>query len=214
ARQMNTFVQTTVVDYDKKRVRIVFDAMRVYPSTQPVKFTEVIDGDVGMLQSPDANGKIASERLHPSRMATRLRDVNRMPLRLLYVAKNAKDLRREADKPGGKVKLQVLKYTDSGLPVELQIDSFNQLPVRVIYSEDDPVEGDSLNEVSFDGWKDVGDGVRLPQTITTYINGKKLREERIRTLINNPKYDEASFAIPAEVRSQSENGQRIVSQWT
>ena len=49
ARQMNTFGQTTLVDYEKKRLRITFDAVRVYPSTAPVKFTEVIDGDVGLL---------------------------------------------------------------------------------------------------------------------------------------------------------------------
>ena len=214
ARQMNTFGQTTLVDYEKKRLRITFDAVRVYPSTAPVKFTEVIDGDVGLLQSPDANNKVVSERLHPSRYATRLRDFNRLPLRLLYTAKNAPDLRREADKPGGKVKIEVLKYTDAGLSVELQIDSFNQLPARVIYTEDDPVEGDSSNEVAFADWKDAGGGVRLPQTITTYVNGKKLREERVRTLINNPKIDDASFAIPEEIRAQPENGQRIVSQWT
>src|SRR5262249_13101206 len=105
SRQMNTFKQTTLIDYENQRVRITFNAVRVYPSTQPVKFTEVIDGDAGMLQSPDANNKTVSERLHPSRRETRLRDFRRSPVRLLYTAKNASDLRRGEDKPGGKVKI-------------------------------------------------------------------------------------------------------------
>jgi len=212
-RQMNTFTQTTLVDYEKKQLRVTFDAVRVYPSTQPVKFVEVMDAQAGMLTSPDANNKIVTERLHPSRHATRLRDFNRLPLRILYTAKNAPDLRREADRPGGKVKIEVLKFTDSGLPVELQFDQFDQLPLRVIYTEDDPVEGDSLNEVLFTDWKEV-DGVRLPQTITTLINGKKIREERVQKISNNKKVDGSSFAIPPEIRAEPENGERIVSQWT
>src|SRR5262245_48099312 len=113
-RQMNTFTQTVLVDYEKKRIRLAFDAVRVYPSTQPVKFTETIDAEAGMLQSPDANNKITSEPLHPSRRAARLRDFDRLPMRVLYTAKIAADLRREPDKPGGKVRLEVLKYTDNG----------------------------------------------------------------------------------------------------
>src|SRR5262245_21147680 len=168
ARQLNTFGQTVMVDFEKKRMRINFDAARVYPFPQPVKFTEVNDGDAAMLQTTDAATKrLISERLHPSRYAARMRDFNRLPVRVLYTAKNASDLRRDADLPGQKTKIQVLKYTDMGLPVELQLDSFNQLPTRVIYTEDDPVEGDSLNEVVFTDWKDIGGGVRLPQTIST-----------------------------------------------
>jgi glyoxylase-like metal-dependent hydrolase (beta-lactamase superfamily II) len=211
-RQMNTFTQTTLADYEKQRLRITFDATRVYPAPGPVKFTEVISGDVGMLQSSD-NGKITADRLHPSRRVTRMRDFNRLPLRLLYAAKNASDIRRDEDKPGGKLRLQILKYTDAGLQVELQIDKFNQLPTRVIYKEDDPVEGDSVNEVVFDEWKEPVNGVRTPQRMTTFVNGKKLREETIKTLAANPKFDEASFNIPLDVRAQPENGAPIVSQW-
>src|SRR5262245_7428573 len=63
SRQVNNFKQTTVVDFEKKRMRLTFDAVRVYPAPGPVKFTEVIDGDVAMLQSTDAAGKPALERL-------------------------------------------------------------------------------------------------------------------------------------------------------
>src|SRR3989475_11618690 len=40
-----------------------------------------------------------------------------------------------------------------------------------------------------------------------------MREDRVRTLINNPKCEGDGLPIPAEIRSQPEVGERIVSQW-
>ena len=211
-RVINQFGQDVIVDFEKNRMRLSFDSVREYPSRQPVKFAEVIEGDAGMLETPQADGKTTRERMHPSRYATRLRDMHRMPLRLLYTAKNAADLTREADKADGKITLNILHFKDGGQPVELQLDSFNKLPMRVIYTEDDPIYGDTLNELAFVDWRDYS-GVRLPQTIVTFLNGNKIREERVRTLINNPKYEEASLTVPPEIRSQPEVGERIVSQW-
>src|SRR5688572_27421080 len=205
-RQINSFEQTLLVDYSRKRIRLTFNAARTYPTSAPVRFVEVIDGDIGMLEG-------TNERLHPSRLATRLRDYNRLPLRLLYTAKAAGDLSRAQDRVASGANVQVLKYSDGGAPVELHIDSVSKLPVRVISMEDDPIYGDTPNEVSFTDWTDR-DGIRLPSTQTTLLNGKKIREERIRTVVSNPPIDDALFAIPIAVRSQTENGQRIVSQWT
>ena len=212
ARAINTFGQSLVADFEKNRYRLTFDAIRVYPNRSPVKFAEVIDGDAGMLESLDTNGKVVRERLHPSRLAARLRDLRRLPIRLLHTAKNAPELTRLEDKADGKTTLHILHYKDGNQPVELQLDSFNKLPMRVIYTEDDPIYGDTLNELAFQDWRDY-DGIRLPQAQAVFLNGNKIREERVRTLIQNPKFDEAGLAIPDEVRSQPENGERIVSQW-
>ena len=211
-RVINTFGQSIAVDFEKKRMRLVFDAVRSYPTTMPVKFTEVIDGDAGMLEVSDAAGKPVRSRLHPSILATRLRDINRMPIRVLNTAKNAADLTRAEDKNDGKTTIHILRYTDGGLAVELQLDSFNKLPLRVIYTEDDPIYGDTLNELAYLDWRDYN-GIRLPQGQAIFLNGNKIREERVRTLIHNPKLEENSLAVPGEIRSQPENGQRIVSQW-
>src|SRR5438105_2579356 len=193
-------------------MRLSFDAMREYPARGPVKFVEVLDGDGGMVETPQADGKTTRERMHPSRYATRRRDMRRMPIRILYTAKNAPDLTREPDKIDGKVTINVLHFKDGGQPVELQLDSFNKLPLRVIYTEDDPIYGDTLNELAFFDWRDYN-GVRLPQTQAVFLNGNKIREERVRTLINNPKYEESSLTVPETIRSQPEVGDRIVSQW-
>jgi glyoxylase-like metal-dependent hydrolase (beta-lactamase superfamily II) len=212
-RQVDMFGQSILVDLESNKLRLSHDGKRTYPAPAPVKFIEVIDGDVGMLQSMTADGKVVNERLHPSRYATRLRDLNRLPLRVLKIAKASPVLTREADVKIDNKTFNVLKYADSGQAVELQLDSFNKLPARVIYTEDDPIYGDTRNELSFGDYKDV-DGVRQPQTFVTFLNANKIREERVRTLINNGKLDPASFTIPDEVRSQPESGERIVSQWT
>ena len=211
-RLINNYGQTILVDYEKNRMRLSFDAIREYPARNPVKFVEVIEGDAGMLETPQADGKTSRERMHPSRYATRVRDMHRMPMRLLYTAKNASDLTREPDKTDGKTTINIVHFKDSGQAVEIQFDSFNKLPVRVIYTEDDPIYGDTLNELAFVDWREYS-GVRLPQTQAIFLNGNKIREEHVRTLINNPKYEESTLAIPADIRSQPEAGERLVSHW-
>jgi glyoxylase-like metal-dependent hydrolase (beta-lactamase superfamily II) len=212
ARVINRFSQNLVADFEKNRMRLTFDAIREYPNTLPVKFVEFIDGDTGLLETPDAKGNPVRERMHPSRLATRARDLRRLPVRLLYTAKNGTDLNRVEDKTDGKVTVQIIRFKDGNLPVEVHFDSFNKLPIRVIYTEDDPIYGDTLNELAYIDWRDYS-GVRLPQTTAVFVNGNKIREERARNIINNPKYDEAGMVIPADIKSQPASGEAIVSQW-
>src|SRR6266513_2625632 len=47
ARLINKFAQTVIVDFEKNRVRLIFDAIRSYPNRQHLTFYEVIDGDAG-----------------------------------------------------------------------------------------------------------------------------------------------------------------------
>jgi glyoxylase-like metal-dependent hydrolase (beta-lactamase superfamily II) len=211
-RTINRFSQGIIVDFEKERMRLTFDAIREYPNTQPVKFTEVINGEAGMLETPDAKGNMVREPLHPSRLATRLRDVRRLPIRLLQTAKSGSDLNRVADKKEGGKTVHIIRYKDGDLPVEVHFDSFNKLALRVIYTEDDPIYGDTLNELAFAEWRDYN-GVRLPQVMATFLNGNKIREERARNIINNPRYDEAGLIVPDDVKAQPAVGEAIISQW-
>jgi hypothetical protein len=73
-RAINRFSQGIIFDIEKQRARITFDGIREYPNTLPLKFVEVIEGDTGMLETPDAKGNPVRERMHPSRLAARLRE--------------------------------------------------------------------------------------------------------------------------------------------
>src|SRR5262245_32428631 len=212
ARVINRFSQGIIADFERNRMRVSFDAIREYPNTLPVKFFEVIEGNSGMLETPDAKGHPVRAPLHPSRLPTRIRDLRRLPIRLLYTAKSAADVTRVEDKKEGNSTIQIIRFHDGNLPVEVHFDSFNKLPMRTIYTEDDPIYGDTLNELAFTDWRDYS-GVRLPQTTALFVNGNKIREERARNIINNPKYDEAGMAIPADIKAQPANGEAIVSQW-
>jgi glyoxylase-like metal-dependent hydrolase (beta-lactamase superfamily II) len=212
ARVINRFSQGIIYDFENKRMRLTFDAVREYPNTQPVKFTEVIDGDVGMLETTDAQGKVQREPLHPSRLATRQRDMRRTPIRLLQTAKAAPELTRVEDRKEGNAVVHVIRYKDGNLPVEVHLDSFNKLPIRVIYTEDDPIWGDTMNELAFLEWRDYN-GVRLPQVFAVFLNGNKIREERARNIINNPRIDAAGLVVPDEIKAKPGDGERIVSQW-
>jgi len=55
-RVINRYSQGIIVDFEKQLTRVTFDGIREYPSTQPVKFVEVINGDAGMLETPGAKG--------------------------------------------------------------------------------------------------------------------------------------------------------------
>src|SRR5215510_5976833 len=44
ARAINRFSQGIIYDFENKRMRLTFDAIREYPNTQPLKFVEVIEG--------------------------------------------------------------------------------------------------------------------------------------------------------------------------
>src|SRR5215813_5302232 len=211
-RVINRFSQGIIYDFENKRMRLTMDSVREYPNTQPVKFTEVIEGDTGMLETPDANGKVVQERLHPSRLATRLRDMRRAPIRLLYTAKAAPELTRIEDKKEGNSTIYVIRYKDGNQPVDVHFSSFNKLPVRVIYTEDDPIYGDTLNELTFTDWRDYS-GVRLPQTTAVFLNGNKVREESARNIINNPRIDAAGLVVSEEIKKQPAVGEPIVSQW-
>src|SRR5439155_1607165 len=56
-RVINQFGQDIVADFAKNRMRLSFDAIREYPSRQPVKFVEIVDSDGGMVETSQPDGK-------------------------------------------------------------------------------------------------------------------------------------------------------------
>jgi glyoxylase-like metal-dependent hydrolase (beta-lactamase superfamily II) len=221
-RQINGFGRTIQVDFSGPSIRLAFDGERIYPNTAPVRFVEVLAGDVGMLQRTDAEGETISTRMHPSRFAARMRNFNRLPSRMLAVARDSQGLTRLEDQIVDGKTIHILHYTDGGNAVEMQVDNFTKLPIRVIYTEDDPIYGDTLNELVYQDWRDsqvsatdTGQPInaRLPFGQTLFLNGVRYRQEEARNIINNGLFDNGMFDIAQEVQDQPEDGERVVSQW-
>ncbi len=222
-RQVNGWGRTLMIDYTNPSIYLNFDGERFYPNNQAVQFTELIDGDVGALQGTDEEGQAVYTRMHPSRFATRMRDFNRLATRLLFVARDSAELTRLEDQTVDGQTIHILQYQDAGHPVELQVDNFTKLPIRVTYTEDDPLYGDTRNELVYLDWREAqvdADetgapiNARLPHAQALFLNGERFREEAFRNLINNGSFQEGIFDIPQEVRDTPENGERQVSQWT
>src|SRR5262249_32296556 len=93
-RQITTFRYTLTRDLTRPRLRLEWEAQSL-GSNQTVRFVEIIDGSTGMLQEGEGSGK--QMRMHPGRLATRLREEQRNPARLILAAMNQKSLRHRGD---------------------------------------------------------------------------------------------------------------------
>ena len=210
---IDDFTQTLLVEYGRPSLRRTFDADRVWPTTMSFQFMEVMDGDDGMWVVPGEQGVAERSRLHPSIFATRRRDLNRMPVRVLAVAREAPELRMGEDRVVDGRSYHVVQYQDSGLLTELYIDSSTGLPGRVVSVEDDPLFGDTRNQVVYDDWRPTEGGIQLPHRMDLFLNDYKFLEERVQAVTNNPVLDRSAFEIPDEIRAEEEYGQRLVSYW-
>ena len=96
-----------------------------------------------MLQEGGDGGK--QIRLHPGRLATRLREEHRNPARLILVALNQKSLRHRGDAELYGKRHAVLSFTERGERQfrGINIDAQTRLPAQTEILEDDPLEGDS-----------------------------------------------------------------------
>ncbi|MBI3047501.1 MAG: MBL fold metallo-hydrolase [Acidobacteria bacterium] len=212
-RQVNSFSETVTVDFGRSAMRIAFEGQRTYPASGPLSFTEIVDGQNGSLEQADAAGVVSPVRLHASRHAARLRDLNRMPARVLTTASQAPGLNRLPDRAIDGVTYQVVTYQDAGQAVELLVDASTRLPARVAYLEDDPLLGDTRNEWVWSDWREVA-GVRLPHREERRLNGRVIRSTTLTEVENNPAAATNAFAIPAAALQEPEVGERIVSEWT
>ena len=209
-RQISSFRYTLTRDLTQARVRLDWDG-RNSARNETVRFVEVIDGSVGLLQEGD--DKTAKQtRLHPGRLVTRLREENRNPARLILVASASKSLRRLADAEIDGVKHRVVSFKDGGDEFHVYLDPKTSLPTQVDILEDDPLEGDSSFLLRYGDWRKI-DGVLTPFSLGYYLNGRPLQEEQIKSVRYNTPLAGDVFSIPESVRNQKPDAKPIASQW-
>src|SRR5919106_539046 len=180
-RQITTFRYTLTRDLAQPRLRLQWEGQSL-GSNQTVRFVEIIDGSTGMLQEGGDGGK--QVRLHPGRLATRLREEQRNPAKLILAALNQKSLRHRGDAELDGKRHAVLSFTESGDELRIYIDAETRLPTQTEILEDDPLEGDSSYMLRYGDWRKV-DGVMLPFGLRYELNGKALQEEQIKSIRHN-----------------------------
>ena len=210
-RQISTFRYTLTRDLSQPRLRLEWNGSNSARSS-PIVYLEVIDGDVGLLRESAASNAQTS-RLHPGRMATRLREERRAPATILFTASAAqKTLRRLADAEVDGQRQQVISFIDNGDEFQIYFDAKTHLPTQIDILEDDPLEGDSSYLLRYGDWRKVG-AVVMPFSLRYELNGKALQEEQIKSIQHNVTFIADPFAIPAAVRNQNTDAQPIASQW-
>jgi glyoxylase-like metal-dependent hydrolase (beta-lactamase superfamily II) len=208
-RQIATFRYTLTRDLAQPRLRLQWEAQSS-GGIQTVRFVETINGSTGMLQEGGDGGK--QIRLHPGRLATRLREEQRNPVKLILAALNQKSLRHRGDAEDDGKRYAVLSFSESGDEFRIYIDAQTRLPAQTEILEDDPLEGDSSYMLRYGDWRKV-DGVMLPFSLRYELNGKALQEEQIKSIRHNVALAGDVFAIPESVRSEKTDLKPIASQW-
>jgi glyoxylase-like metal-dependent hydrolase (beta-lactamase superfamily II) len=214
-RQIGTFRYTLTRDLTRPRLRLQWEAQSL-AGNPPARWIETIDGDVGMLQEASGrrlegdSGKAA--RLHPGRLATRLREELRNPPKLVLTALNAKSLKRLNDLECDGKTCNLVSFVSNGDEFRIYIDASTHLPIQTEILEDDPLEGDSSYMLRYGDWRKVF-GVMLPFSLRTELNGRPLQEETIQSIFNNPDIATDVFAIPDAVRREKTDAQPVASQW-
>jgi glyoxylase-like metal-dependent hydrolase (beta-lactamase superfamily II) len=210
ARAINTFRYTLARDLSRPRLRLEWQASG-FGRAEAVRFLEVIDGSVGLLQEGDEKSA-KQRRLHPGRMATRLREEKRNPARLLLLASASQSLRRLADADVDGVKHPVVAFTDGGDEFRIYLDPRTQLPTQTDLFEDDPLEGDTSFLLRYGDWRKVDD-VLIPFSLRYQLNGRPLQEEQIKSVGHNVLLGADTFAVANSIRTQQTDAKPIPSQW-
>ena len=209
-RQLSTFRYTATRDLTQPRLRYEWEA-RQLARNEDIRFLEVIDRDVGSLQ--EGTGAAAkTSRLHPGRMATRMRDEKRAPIRLLILAASQSSLRRLSDQDVDGRKNRVIYFKDGPDEFRVYFDARTSLPTQAEVLDSDPLEGDTSYMLRYSDWRKI-DGILLPFQLRYEINGRPFQEEQIKSLRNERSVASEVFSITESVRTQKTDAQPIASQW-
>ncbi|HEX9264067.1 MAG TPA: hypothetical protein VF977_06835, partial [Candidatus Binatia bacterium] len=209
-RQISTFRYTLIRQLGQPKLRLEWES-RNSARNETIRFVEVIDGAVGLLQ--EGESKTAKQsRLHPGRLATRLREEKRAPIDLVLTASTNNTLRRLADVQRDGLKYRVVGFKDGKDEFHVYLDPKTKLPTQTDVLEDDPLEGDSSYLLRYGDWRKV-DQIMMPFSLRYELNGRALQEEQIKSVKNNVTFVADPFNVPQAIRNEKSDVTPIASQW-
>src|SRR5262245_26426049 len=113
-RQTTEFRYTATRDLSQPRLRLEWDARILYPRDDSLRYVEIIDGSVGMLEEGGSGAGGKQSRLHPARLASRLREEKRAAAKIILVALGQKTLKRLPDAVVDGNSYRVVSFHESG----------------------------------------------------------------------------------------------------
>lgn len=126
-RQITAFRYTLTRDLTQPRMKLEWDS-KTLGARGDVRYVEIIDGSVGLLQEGGSDGK--QSRLHPARLATRLREEKRAAAKIILIALAQRSLKRLPDAEVAGKRHQVLAFQDSGDEFRIYLDPRPTFPFK------------------------------------------------------------------------------------
>jgi glyoxylase-like metal-dependent hydrolase (beta-lactamase superfamily II) len=203
---VSTFAYTLTRDIPGDRFRFDWTREITYPFVQSHAYSEVVDGNLGLVDGVDSLAGAATTGMPSVRLGT-LRKLHRLnsPLLLLRSAlADPASVEARPNEPFAGRNHRVLALTaESVSPVRLFIDPQTFLPAKADTFQDDPYYGDTLYEVLYEDWRRVGE-VMVPHRLTLRLTGLGrtvvVRTEERSSVENGVPAADELFAIPAELQ--------------
>lgn len=215
-RKVSNFTCTLLRDLNSGNLRYEWQRETVYPFALSWRYLEIINGDEGAIIGVDGGRSPAKRPASATRITTRKKEVSRSAASVLVNAlSRSNSFLRLMDQVIRGRQHYVVSYDDYGQLVILAIDAETRLLRKVEFLEDDPIYGDTQNELFFDDWRQVG-ASKFPFSLTYRVNGRVVMTEQIDSIENDVDLKPADFMIPEELAqidtSDGKRGERS-SQW-
>ena len=204
---VSTFSYTLNQDFAGDRFRFDWNREVTYPFVQSQAYTEVIDGNLGLVEGVDSLAGAATAGMPSVRLAT-IRKLHRLnsPLLLLRsaLANPPESVETRPDELFAGRTHQVFALTAEPVsPVRLFVDPLTSLPSKADTLQDDPYYGNTLYEVLYEDWRPVG-AVMVPHRLTLRLTGLvrtvTVRTEERSAVENDVALADELFAIPVELQ--------------
>ncbi|HEV8715081.1 MAG TPA: MBL fold metallo-hydrolase [Candidatus Binatia bacterium] len=215
-RKASTFTCTLIRDLTNGNVRYEWQRETFPPLTATWRYSEILSGDQGAILGADGARSPAQHAASAARIAARRKELSRSPVSVLLNAlARSSSLLRLADQLIYASRHYVVSYNDGGQFVIIALDAQSRLPTKVEFLEDDPLAGDTNNELFFTDWRQVG-ALKLPFELTYRVNGQIVMTEHIDSIENNIDVNAVGFTIPEDLsQTDTTDGRRgeQSSQW-
>jgi len=187
-------------DLNTQRYLTQWNLATRYPTINQFDFTEIINGEHGMVDGVDGFfGLPPRVAMKSNRLGARIKLYEMSsPLSLIKKAlSQADELRYQGRKKiNGRPHYRV-SMPGWDTPIHLLIDAKTKLITKATTLEDDPIYGDTHFSVKFRQWASV-DGLTLPYKVIYSVNGRRIAIENRESIQVNVALNDEQFSIPAE----------------
>jgi glyoxylase-like metal-dependent hydrolase (beta-lactamase superfamily II) len=178
--------------------RSVWDRSMKYPAAETIKYTEVVQPNIGAV----TNDK-GTQPMSGIRVAASLRELERASPTLLLRALDApQNVSALKDESFGEVTQPAVAITDHGTTFTVLFDRITYLPVAVRTHDEDHIYGDSNYDLVMDEWRDVG-GVKIAHALSYQLNGMQVQRMAYSQVEANPKIEPDALSVGEQYKMAS-----------